>query len=165
MYYSIDGLRLWSRYRLACHRHGRLRWEEEVANLVFDNALDDLVKVYFLGSPAPRSAWYAGLKGNDAAFANANTLAVHAWTEFTDYSGNRPSLTLVHGGAGSFNVNNQAAVAQFSVTGPGTIDGAFTCDVATGTAGLLYGGATFTERSVSSPDTISLTVTLSAESA
>lgn len=161
----IAGLAVRSVYELTCYRRGKRLWTEREKNIVFTAALDDVLKVYFLGSPAPRSTWFGGLKVNDAAFAAGDTLASHAWTEFTGYTGSRKALTLVHGGAGSMLLDNSAAVAEFDVTGSGTVDGAFTCDVASGTSGLLYGGATFTARSVANGDTLNLTVELTAESA
>jgi len=142
---------------------GRLKWREEVPNLVTTEGLNDLLTKYFKGS-AYTAAWYVGLKGAGAAAAG-DTLASHAsWSELSGYTGSRQALTLGTPSAGS--VSNTASKASFAITGTATIAGAFVGSVATGTAGVLYGAADFSSaRGVENGDTLDVTVTLTAASA
>lgn len=83
---------------------------------------------------------FVGLvSGATPTFNVADTLASHAgWTEFTSYSGNRKTYTGVRSGN---DVTNAASVASFTMSGSGTIGGAFLATVNTGTSGTLISEA------------------------
>jgi hypothetical protein len=123
--------------------------------------------VYFASS-TQSTTWYLGLvtgPGSGTTFAAADTLASHAgWTENTDYSGNRKSVTF--GSATTANpsvITNSASPSSFAMTGTATIAGAFLTNVATGTSGVLFSAGDFTggDKSVASGDTLNVTYTFS----
>lgn len=154
-------------YRFECFdKQGRLKWVEEVKNLVTTEGLNHALDVVFK-SGAQLTSWFVGLIDNSgfSAIAAADTLASHAgWTEATGYTGNRQALTLGTISAGS--VDNSASKAAFPITGTATINGGFVASVATGTSGILYGAASFSSpRAVENGDTLNVTATLTAASA
>ena len=159
-----------STYHFQCFdKHGKLKWEEKVPNIVVNVGLNDVLDKYFKGS-SYTAAFYVGLVDNSgfSAYAAGDTMSSHAgWTEFTSYSGsNRATLTL--GSVSSQSVDNSASKAAFSISSSGTVKGAFVTTGQTkgGTTGTLYGAASFSStRSVDNGDTLNVTVTLTAASA
>lgn len=159
------GARLSHRYQVECRdRDGRLKWVEDVHNLVTTEGLNKYLDATLktgLASPA----WYVGLvKAKTTGYAAGDTLASHAgWTEAavtTDYTGNRQAFTPGTISAGS--VDNSASKASFAILQTLTIAGAFLCSAASGTSGTLLGVADFSQsRSVVNGDTLSVTVTAS----
>lgn len=139
---------------------GEVRWTETFANLVTTAGKTDLIDKYFKGS-AYTAAWYLGLKGTGTAVVG-DTLASHAsWTEANPYTGNRPAITFGTTSGGS----NTATAVSYSITvaGPTTVAGAFVASVNTGTSGTLYSAGDFAvSRSVTTGDTLNVTVTVSA---
>jgi hypothetical protein len=96
-----------------------------------------------------------------STFAAADTLASHAgWTEFTSYSGDRKAVTFGTATTADPSViDNNASQATFSITGTGTVAGAFLASVDTGTSGVLFSEADFEspgDRSVVSGDTLNV---------
>jgi hypothetical protein len=93
-------------------------------------------------------------------------MSSHAgWTEIADYSESvRQTLTLGSVSGGS--VSNTASKATFSINGTATIGGAFVVSNSTksGSTGTLYGAGAFTggNKSASSGDSLTVTVTLTA---
>lgn len=164
------GVAATSLYRIECFdRAGRLKWVEEVRNLVVNVGLNDLLDKTFKGS-SYTAAHYVGLVDNASfsAIAAGDTMGSHAgWLENTDYSNsNRPTLTLGSVSGGS--VDNSASKAAFSINGTATIKGAFvtTNNTKGGTTGILYGAAAFgSNRAVENGDTLNVTVTLSVAAA
>lgn len=152
------------RYRVECRgQDGALKWIEEFDNIVVTAGLNDYLDKYYKGS-SYTAAHFVGLKLTGSIVAG-DTLASHAgWSEFTSYSGNRKAFTAGTVSGGS--VDNSGSPASFSITGSGTITGAFLATVATGTSGTLVGGGEFsTSRSVISGDTLTVTVTATMASA
>jgi len=140
---------------------GRLKWREDVANLVTNAGLDDILDKYYKGS-AYTAAFYVGLADGTPTFAAGDTMASHAgWAEVTGYSESvRQDLTM--GSVASQSVDNSAAKATFSINATVTVGGAFvtTNSAKSGTTGTLVGGAAFSgDRSAVSGDTITVTVT------
>ena len=143
------------------------KWSDTFNNLVMNAGVANMNNVYFaLGSQS--AAWYIGLitgPGSGTTFAAGDTLASHAgWTENTDYTGNRQAVTW--GSASNANpsvISNTSAPVPFSITGTATIAGAFLCNVASGTSGVLFSAGDFTggDKSVASGDTLSVTYTFS----
>ena len=172
-------IRLHNLYEVECFdRRGRLKWREVIKNLVTTEGLNDLLDKYLKGA-AYTAAWYVGLidnasftsiqAGDTAAKINlvANPPTTNSWQEADDYSESvRQTLTLGTPSAGS--VDNSASKASFSINGTVTLNGAFigSSNVKGGTAGVLYGAASFgATRSVISGDTLNVTATLTAASA
>ena len=154
-------------------KDGVLRWEDQMHNLVVNVGLQDMNTKYFSGS-AYTAAFFLGLvtgPGSGTTYAAADTLASHAgWTEFTNYSGSRKAVTFGTATTADPSViGNSASPAQFSITGAGgTVAGAFLCNVASGTSGVLFSEADFQspgDRVVVSGDTLNVTYTFSLDAA
>jgi hypothetical protein len=139
---------------------GLVKWTEEYTNLVTTAGKTDIIDKYFKGVTYS-AGWFLGLKGTGVAVVG-DTLAAHAsWAEVNPYTGNRPGITFGTTAAGS----NTATVVSYAITlaGPTTVAGAFVCNQASGTAGVLYSAGDFTvSRSVVSGDTLNVTLTVNA---
>ena len=143
------------------------KWSDTFHNLVMNGGLANMNGVYFAAS-TQSTTWYLGLvtgPGSGTSYAAGDTLASHAgWTENTDYSGNRKAVTF--GSATTANpsvISNSASPTSFSMSGTATIAGAFLCNVASGTSGVLFSAGDFTggDKSVASGDTLNVTYTFS----
>ena len=146
---------------------GQVKWADSFHNLVMNGGLANMNGAYLAGS-AQSTTWYLGLvtgPGSGTTFAAADTLASHAgWTENTDYTGNRKAVTF--GAATTANpsvITNSASPSSFAMNATATIAGAFLCNVATGTSGVLFSAGDFTggDKSVASGDTLNVTYTFS----
>jgi len=159
-------------FKITCHgADGQLKWENEFHNLVVNEGLQDLNNKYFKGS-AYTAAWYLGLvtgPGSGTTYSATDTLASKAWTEFTNYSGNRKAVTFgTPTLADPSVISNSASPAVFSISGAGgTVAGAFLTSVATGTSGILFSEGDFTggDKIVASGDTLNVTYTFNADAA
>jgi hypothetical protein len=148
-------------------KDGNLKWETSKHNLVVNEGLQSMNTQYFKGATYT-AALYLGLvtgPGSGTTFAAGDTLASHAgWTESTAYTGNRKSVTF--GSATTANpsvITNSASPSSFAMNATATIAGAFLCNVATGTSGVLFSAGDFTggDKSVASGDTLNVTYTFS----
>jgi hypothetical protein len=149
-------------FTVTCYdKDGNLKWENKAKNLVVNEGLQDMNTKYFKGVTYS-AAWYLGLVTGPgpSTFAAADTLASKAWTEFTNYSGNRKSVTFGTATTADPSViDNNASQASFSITGTATVAGAFLASVDTGTSGVLFSEADFEspgDRSVASGDTLNV---------
>lgn len=161
-------------YHVECFdADGNLKWEADMHNLVVNEGLQDMNTKYFTGSTYT-AAFYIGLitgPGSGTTYAATDTLAAHAgWTEFTNYGGSRKAVTF--GAATSADpsvISNTASPASFSITGAGgVVAGAFLCNVASGTSGVLFSEADFQapgDRTVVSGDTLNVTYSFSLDAA
>jgi hypothetical protein len=143
---------------------GKVKWTEEIHNLVVDAGLNDSLDKHFKGSTYT-AAWYVFITTASNTFAAADTMSSHAgWTESAVYSNaTRPALTL--GTVSGKSVDNSASKAVFNINAGGTVGGAGICTDSTksGSTGTLYGGAAFSaNRTVASGDTLNVTITLTA---
>jgi len=153
-------------------KDGNMKWEDKAHNLVVNGGLDDMNTKYFTGS-SYTAAWYLGLitgPSSGTSIAASDTLASHAgWTENTDYSGNRKAVTFGTATTADPSViDNSGSVAVFNITGTATIAGAFLCNAASGTSGVLFSASDFQapgDRSVVSGDTLNVTYTFSLDAA
>ena len=152
---------------------GKMKWEEKNPNLVVNVGLQDMNNKYFTGSTYT-AAWYLGLitgPGSGTTIAAADTLASHTgWTEYSDYTGNRKSVTFAAASLADPSViTNSASPSAFVITAPGgTVAGAFLASVATGTGGILFSASDFQspgDRAVVAGDTLSVTYTFSLDAA
>jgi len=151
---------------------GNLKWEDSFHNLVVNEGLQDLNNKYFKGVTYS-AAWYLGLvtgPGSGTTYNAGDTLATHAgWTEYTDYSGNRKAVTFGSPTLADPSViDNSGSPSVFTVTAPGgTVAGAFLCNVASGTSGVLFSEGDFTggDKTVAAGDTLNVTYTFSADAA
>ena len=146
---------------------GQIKWSDTFHNLVMNAGLANMNGVYF-ASGTPSTTWYLGLvtgPGSGTTFAGTDTLATHAgWTENTDYAGSRKAVTF--GAATNANpsaITNGVAPSSFTINATATIAGAFLCNVASGTSGVLFSAGDFSggDKSVASGDTLNVTYTFS----
>jgi hypothetical protein len=151
--------------------HGALKWEDTFANLVMNEGLQDINNQYFKGV-GYSATWYMGLvtgPGSGTTYSASDTLASHTWTEFTNYTGNRKTLTFgTPTLADPSVIDNAASPCIFAITGAGgTVAGAFITTVSTGTSGLLFSAGDFNggDKIVASGDTLNVTYTFSADAA
>lgn len=136
-------------YAVECRTPGGdLVWRESISNLVTTAGKNDLLTQYFKGAGYTAS-WSVGLIDN-AGFtvvAVTDTAASHpGWAEWTAYSaGTRPALVL--GAAANGSINNGASTASFTMTGNGSVNGAFvaTSSAKGGTGGVLYSAGSFAQ--------------------
>jgi len=135
---------------------GSKKWHERVHNLVTTGGKSDLVTQYFTGVNYT-AAWYMGLLGAGSISAS-DTLASHAgWQEVHLYSGTRPAIVFGAASSGS----SAANTVNFAISGIATVAGAFITNASSGTGGVLYSAANFTNlRSVAGGDTLSVTPTV-----
>jgi hypothetical protein len=152
-------------------KDGNLKWEASEHNLVVSEGLQYMNTQFFKGA-SYTAALYLGLvtgPGSGTTYAAADTLASHAWTEFTDYSGARKLVAFGSATAASPSVIASSAASSFSITGSGgVVAGAFLCTVSSGTSGTLFSESDFTspgDRTVVSGDTLNVTYTFSLASA
>lgn len=154
-------------------KDGNLKWEEKTPNLVVNSGLQDMNNKYFLAS-GYTATWYLGLilgPGSGTTIAATDTLALHGgWTEYTDYVGNRPAIVFATPTTADPSVaTNSASPTSFAISGSGgTIAGAFVCNAATGTSGVLFSASDFQapgDRIVVSGDTLNVTYTFSLDAA
>ena len=151
---------------------GAEKWTDTFHNLVMNGGIANMNGVYFaLGTQT--TTWYLGLvtgPGSGTTFSAGDTLASHGatgsggWTENTDYTGNRKAVTF--GSATTANpsvITNSASPSSFAITGTATIAGAFLCNVASGTSGVLFSAGDFSggDKSVANGDTLNVTYTFS----
>lgn len=149
------------RYIVECFdRHGRLKWIEEIENIVVNVGLDDMLDKYYKGA-AYTASHFVGLKGT-GALAAGDTMASHVgWAEGTPYSNaTRPAFT--PGAVSAQSVDNSASKAVFNIDSVDTVAGSFltTDNTKGGAVGTLVGGGDFaTARTVDNGDTLNVTVT------
>lgn len=159
-------------FRVECvGADGKVKWTDEMHNLVVNEGLQDMNTQYFKGS-GYTAAWYLGLisgPSSGTTFIGGDTLATHAgWTEFTNYSGTRKAVTFGTATTADPSViSNTASPAQFAITGGGgVVAGAFLATVSSGTSGILFSEADFQapgDRTVVSGDTLNVTYTFSLD--
>ena len=146
---------------------GTEKWSDSFHNLVMNGGAANMNSVYFAAA-TQSTTWYLGLitgPSSGTTFNAGDTLTSHAgWTENTAYVGNRKAVTF--GSATTANpsvISNSASPSSFSMNGTATIAGAFLCNVATGTSGVLFSAGDFTagDKSVASGDTLNVTYTFS----
>src|SRR5689334_17040091 len=162
-----DEMEVVGHYEAICYGpDGEEKWRESFDNLV-TTVGKNLLLDKILGNAAA-GAVVMGLKGSGSAVAG-DTQASHAgWSEVgganaPTYSGNRPAPSFSAASAGS---KSTSAAVAFSITGSGTVAGAFiniggsaTKDDTTAT--LFSAGDFAVARSVGNGDTINVTYTLS----
>lgn len=145
---------------------GKLKWREEIDNLVTTVGKNDALDKYLSGS-AYTAAWYLGLissTGYGAGPAVGDTAASHAgWTEDANYSqASRPTAAFSAASGGS---KSLSAALTFSINASTTIKGCFLISNATksGTTGILYSAGLFTggDKVVQNGDTLNVSYSAS----
>jgi len=155
-------------YTIECFdSNDNLKWIETVENLVVNVGLNEVLDKFWKGSTYT-AAHYVGLTDGTPTVAAADTMSSHVgWVEVTAYS-EAVRQTLNMGTVASQSVDNSASKAAFSINGTATVGGAFvgTDSTKSGTTGILVGAGAFSggDKSVSSGDTLNVTVTSTASS-
>jgi hypothetical protein len=170
---QADSIGLEGTYEATCYdANGNVKWTDVIENLTTNVGRQNLVQNYFVTN-AGAGAVVMGLKGTGTA-AYADTQASHVtWLEVgatnaPTYSGTRktPAFTTTTTANPAVLVTSAAVV--FTMSGSGTVAGAFiniggtsAIDNATG---ILFSAGDFTagSKTVTSGDTINVTYTLSA---
>lgn len=156
-------------YHVECYdKDGNLKWQETTDNLVVNTGLQNMAGVA-LANATQVTTWYVGLvtgPSSGTSFVAGDTMASHlGWTEFTSYSGTARQQA-VFAAATTANpsvVTNAANKATFSITGTGTVAGAFLTNTQSntpGNTGTLFSAADFQspgDRSVVSGDSVLVT--------
>jgi len=150
---------------------GSLKWSDTFHNLTTNVGRASLLDAY-LGNAAA-GAIVMGLKGTGTAVV-ADTQASHAsWLEVgatnaPTYSGTRKTPTFAAATVANPSVKATATAVVFTMTGAGTVAGAFInvggSSTIDNTTGILFSAGDFTagSKTVTSGDTINVTYTLSA---
>lgn len=157
-----EGMRFMGQFMAECYdKDGNLKWVERGRNLVVNEGLDHVLNVVFHGS-SQVSPWYIGVKTASGGITATDVLSAHGgWTEFTSYTGTRKEY--VESASSGQSIDNSGSPASFSITGSGTVAGAFVCSVTSGNAGVLFCCSDFTvTRTVDSGDTVNVTYTLTS---
>jgi hypothetical protein len=175
---SIESALAGGVFTVTCYdKNGNLKWEEKNHNLVVNEGLQDMNTQYFKGVTYS-AAWYIGLitgPSSGTTFSATQTLASHGttggggWTEDTNYAGNRKAATFGTATTADPSViSNSASPAQFVMNNTTTIAGAFLCNVASGTSGILFSASDFQapgDRAVVNGDTLNVTYQFSLDAA
>ena len=174
---STDIVDLAGHYTFTCYdKDGNIKWTDGFDNLTTNVGRANLLDSYFANTGG--GAVVMGLMTNNAVPASipavTDTQASHTgWFEAglanaPTYSGNRKTPTFSSATSANPSVLSTSAAVVFSMTGSGTVTGAFinvggsaTIDDTTGT---LFSAGNFTagSKTVTSGDTINVTYTLSA---
>jgi hypothetical protein len=160
-------------YNVECHdAQGNLKWSDKIENLTTNVGRQDLLSKYFISNAGP-GAIVMGLKGTGTA-AYTDTQASHAgWLEVggtnaPTYSGTRKTPAFSTATSANPSVLTTSAAVVFSMTGSGTVAGAFInvggSSTIDNTTGVLFSAGDFTagSKTVTSGDTINVTYSLSA---
>ena len=159
-------------YTATCvDKDGNIKWSDTIQNTVTTVGKNSILDVY-LGASTQITSWFMGLISSTtySATAAADTMASHGgWLEAgiantpTYSQAARPTASWSAAASGSKALSSALA---FSITGSGTVKGAFLNSVATkdGTLGTLYSAGVFTagDKVVSSGDTVNVSYTATA---
>jgi hypothetical protein len=163
-----EGSEIHGRYLVQCFSaDGSLKWEDVIENLVTTQGRNDMLDKYLSGASYTAS-WFMGLVSSVSysALAAADTMASHAgWTEAgaanapTYSQSTRPAVS--SWAAASAGAKATSATIAFSITGSGTVKGAFLTTNSTkdGTTGTLFSVGLFSggDRVVANTDTLNVT--------
>lgn len=147
-------------------------WMTEIPhNNVVHEGLDHSLNQHLKGS-AYTAAWYIGLMNSSPTVADGDTMASHAgWEEIGDYD-EVQRAEAIFGTVSGQSVDNSASKGTFTMNAGTNVGGAFLVSGDGGTAidgtnGTLYGGGAFTggDRTLSSGDTINVSITCTAGTA
>jgi hypothetical protein len=150
---------------------GNLKWSESIENLVTNVGRQSLLNSYFANTGG--GAIVMGLMGvgtpayTDTQASHSTWLEVGA-TNAPTYSGTRKTPTFSAATSANPSVLATSAAVIFTMTGSGTVAGAFInvggSSTIDGTTGVLFSAGNFTagSKTVTAGDTINVTYTLSA---
>jgi hypothetical protein len=154
-----SGLKIGGVFDVVCRdADGNIKWHDSVHNIWVNSGLGDLLDVYFKGATQD-STWFVGLYTDSSP--SATWTATSDLTEFTSYSGTRKAYTPGSiTGTTTKQMDNSSNKASFSITGSGTVYGAFLCKLTSGAASIACAANFGSARTVASGDTVEVTYTL-----
>ena len=165
-----DALKAGGVFTVTCHdADGNLKWEDTFHNLVPSQGLQ-YMSASFFNATGYTTGLYFGLitgPGSGTTYVAGDTLASHSgWTENASYSGSRKSIGFGTPTTATPSVTVGTGATSFAMTGSATIAGAFVCNAASGTSGVLFAEGDFTggDKSVTSGDSLAVTYTFSLTS-
>lgn len=162
----MNKLKLKGKFILELIRDGKIIAKREAPNGITNGGLDSILDIMFHGS-SQITAWFFGLidASGFTGLAAGDTMASHAgWTEWTTYSEGTRQAWPEDAASGQSITNT--TLADFSITGAGTLKGLFVTsdDTKGGSSGTLWSTALFSggDLAVINGDTVRLQYTLSA---
>jgi len=170
-----EGMEIHGFYTAECYgADGKLKWVDVIPNTVVTVGKNAMLDQSLAGSAYTVTGPYMGLISSTSysAISASDTMASHAgWLEAgganaPTYSGNRPTAAFSAASAGAKALSSALA---FSITGTGTIKGAFltfgtgAVNTKDNTSGTLFSAGLFTggDRAVSSGDTVNVSYSVS----
>lgn len=158
-------------YRVECIRDGKVVWEDSFLNTVVTVGKNHMLDNYLAGSAFTQVGPFMGLisSASFSAIAAGDTMASHAgWLEAG--TTNAPTMSAnritMNGGFSAASAGSKALTSalSFSITGTGTLKGAFAVlgsgavVTAMSTAGTLFSAGLFSggDRAVLSGDTVNV---------
>jgi hypothetical protein len=163
---AVEKMLIAGKYFAECRdKDGKLKWKDEIKNLVTTVGKNDMLDKYLAGSSWSTGTVYMGLKGTGSAAAG-DTMASHAgWSELniSASSGARQSVSFSAASSGS---KATSSAVSWSITGSGTVYGCFIVIGGTSTngntTGVLFSAGDFaSSRAVISGDTLNVTYSAS----
>ena len=149
----------------AVDSEGRLKWREEIHNIVVTEGLNNILDVTF-GAATKPAGWYIGLIEGATAPIAGDTLASHGFLEYTAYTGDRKQWITGTASGGTISTLDPASRAEFDFTETKDITGIMLTDQQTGNVGVLYSaGLLVTPKTLNNGDTLRVHYTLNAVSA
>lgn len=169
---NLEFIGLEGTYTAECYdSNGVLKWSDVIENLTTNVGRQSMVNAYFTNAGA--GTFVMGLKGTGTA-AYTDTQASHGtWLEVgganaPTYSGTRKTPSFGSATNANPSVLSTSSAVVFTMTGSGTVAGAFInvggSSTIDNTTGVLFSAGDFTagSKTVTSGDTINVTYTLSA---
>lgn len=126
-------------------KSGLILAQHDFPNTVMTEGVNHMYEALFRNA-AQNATWYIGLINATPtpAIVIGDTLASHAgWNEYTNYTGNRPAWDEAAAASRAINTSTNSTFTISGATGTETIYGAFLCNVATGTTGVLRSAGAF----------------------
>ena len=162
-------------YTVECYgEDGALKWKDTIKNTVVTAGKNHMLDNYLAGSAFTQTGPYIGLisSASYSAIAAGDTMSSHSgWLEAgganaPTYSGNRATAAWSAASGGS---KALSASASFSITGAGTVKGAFmvlgsgAVNTVGSTAGTLFSAGLFSggDKTVANGDTLNVSYSLS----
>jgi hypothetical protein len=152
-------IKIKGQFKVTCRNpDGSIAWEEIVDNGNTTAGLNAILDTFFPPSSAQITTWYIGCINNAGfvALAAADTMGSKQWSEFINYTGPRPTWTVLAAAGGTKASNG---VVTISILANGTIQGLFICSNNTlgGLTGVLYSTALLSSpRAVANGQTLDL---------
>lgn len=163
----VEQMLIKGKYIVECRdKDGKLKWKDEIKNLVTTVGKNDMLDKYLAGSSWTTGTVYMGLKSTGSAAAG-DTMSSHGgWTELNASASSGVRQTTSFSAASSGSKATSSAVS-WSITGTATVAGCFIvvggASTNGNTTGVLFSAGDFSggNRSVINGDTLNVTYSAS----